>query len=87
MYDPRDIFKRFSDNSRYVLVASQKIAETEGTGIGSEHILLALTVTSGNLAHELLKENSVNIDQIRLIIRFNNLHLRIALWASYFYKF
>ena len=74
MYDPRDIFKRFSDNSRYVLVASQKIAETEGTGIGSEHILLALTVTSGNLAHELLKENSVNIDQIRLIIRFNNLH-------------
>ena len=73
MQDPRDIFKRFSEPARHVLVAAQKIAETTGTGIGSEHILLALTVSSGNIAHDLLKENLINIDQIRLIIRFNNL--------------
>ena len=73
MLDPKDIFKNFSDSTRHVLVSSQKIAETMKTGIGSEHILLALTVTSGSLAHEILKENMVNIDQIRLIIRFNNL--------------
>lgn len=73
MQDPRDIFKRFSDSARYVLVSSQKIAETAGTGIGTDHMLLALTVTSGNLANEILKENMVNSDQIRLIIRFNNI--------------
>lgn len=73
MYDPKDIFKRFSDLTRHLLVSSQKIAETMKTGIGSEDILLALTVTSGSLAHKILKENMVNIDQIRLIIRFNNI--------------
>jgi ATP-dependent Clp protease ATP-binding subunit ClpC len=73
MYDPKDIFKKFSEQTRHLLVSSQKIAETMKTGIGSEDILLALTVTSGSLAHKILKENMVNIDQIRLIIRFNNL--------------
>jgi len=73
MQDPKDIFKKFSENSRQVLVSSQKIAQTMKTGIGSEHILLAMTVTSGSIAHEILKENMINIDQIKLIIRFNNL--------------
>ena len=73
MYDPKDIFKKFSEQTRHLLVSSQKIAETMKTGIGSEDILLALTVTSGSMAHKILKENMVNIDQIRLIIRFNNL--------------
>lgn len=73
MQDPNDIFRRFSENTRRILVSSQKIAETSKSGIGSEHILLSLTINSGNLAHDILKENLINIDQIRLIIRFNNI--------------
>lgn len=68
MNDPKDIFKKFSQNARKILVSSQKIAEGMNSSLGSEHILLALAVTPNTLASGILKEHMVSMDQIRLVI-------------------
>lgn len=68
MSDPKDIFKKFSQNARKILVSSQKIAEGMSSSLGSEHILLALAVTPNTLASGILKEHMVSMDQIRLVI-------------------
>jgi ATP-dependent Clp protease ATP-binding subunit ClpC len=68
MNDPKDIFKKFSQNARKILISSQKIAESMGSAIGSEHLLLALAVTPNTLASGVLKEHMISMDQIRLVI-------------------
>ncbi len=68
MSDPKDIFKKFSLQSRKVLISSQKIAANSNTAISSQHILLALAVTPGTLAHAILHEHMISLDQIRLVI-------------------
>lgn len=62
------IFKKFSANTRKILVSSQKIAQNVNTAINSEHILLALAITPGTLAHLILQEHMISLDQIRLVI-------------------
>lgn len=68
MNDPKDIYKKFSPNARKILITSQKIAQGMDTALGSEHILLALAVTTNTLANSILKEHMVSMDQIRLVI-------------------
>lgn len=77
MPSPRDIFNKFSDSARRVLVASQKIAEDMNSGIGSQHLLLALAITPGTLAYDLLHAYNVKIDQIRLILSLSGLKNRL----------
>jgi len=72
MLDPKDILKKFGKSARKVLVASQRIAQNMNSGIGTEHFLLSMTATSGNLTYDLLKENAINLDQVKLIISLNN---------------
>lgn len=66
--DPQDIFKKFSQNARKILISSQKIAQSMDSALGSEHILLALAVTPNTLANGILKEHMISMDQIRLVI-------------------
>ena len=66
--DGSQVFKKFSPNSRKILISSQKIAQNINRAISSEHILLALAVTPGNLAHSILQEHMISLDQIRLVI-------------------
>src|SRR3989337_2265380 len=73
MNDPKDIFKKFSPNARKVLISSQKIAQNASSTINSQHILLALAVTPGILAHSILQEHMVSLDQIRLVISLRTL--------------
>lgn len=73
MNDPKDIFKKFSLNSRKVLITSQKIAQNARVAINSQHILLALAVTPGTLAHSILQEHMISLDQIRLVISLQSL--------------
>ena len=68
MNDPQDIFKKFSLNSRKVLVAAQKIAANANSAINSQHLLLALAITPGTLAQAILHEHMISLDQIRLVI-------------------
>ena len=77
MPSPRDIFNKFSEAARRVLVATQKIAEDMNSGIGSQHLLLALAITPGTIAYDLLHAYNVKIDQIRLILSLSGLKNRL----------
>ncbi|MBM2821140.1 MAG: ATPase domain protein, partial [Candidatus Berkelbacteria bacterium] len=68
MNDPKDIFKKFSQNSRKALISSQKIAQNSSAALNSRHILLALAITPGTLAYSILQEHMISLDQIRLVI-------------------
>ncbi len=68
MKDPQDIFKKFSANTKKVLITAQKIAQNYRQPIDSEHILLSLAVTSSTLAYAILQEHLISLDQIRLVI-------------------
>jgi len=68
MKEPEEVFKKFSEASRKILISSQKIAQNFNSAIGSEHILLALAITPGTLAHSILQEHMISLDQIRLVI-------------------
>lgn len=67
------IFDKFSDSARAILMASQQLAESMNSAIGSEHILLALAMTRGTFANEILREYDINLDQIKLILGLNRL--------------
>lgn len=77
MKEPLDIFKQFSAQCRKVLTNSQQIAESMKSGIGTEHILIALTATPDSIAFELLKEYSITLEQVRLVLSLNNLWTKI----------
>jgi len=68
MDDKKDIFKKFSESSRKILISAQKIAQSVNTSINSQHILLALAVSPGTLAYSILQEHMISLDQIRLVI-------------------
>lgn len=78
MSDQKDIFDKFSETTRKVLVTSQRIAQSMGSGIDTEHILLALAATPGTLAHDVLKEYMVSVDQIRLVLSLRQLHSHVS---------
>lgn len=67
-----EIFDKFSQNARKILISAQKIAQSMGTALGSEHILLALAITPKTLAQSILREQMVGLDQIRLIISLHH---------------
>lgn len=73
MRDSEDIFRRFSPGARKILLTSQQVADSLGSGIGSEHLLIAIAMTSENIAHEILKEYAITIEQIRLVLALNKL--------------
>lgn len=62
------IFEKFSESARYILVASQQLAETMQSPIGTEHVLLALVLNKGTFANEILTQYDINLDQIKLIL-------------------
>lgn len=64
-----DIFERFSETLRRVLMNSQNIAKSMNSGVASPHVLLALTATPGSLAHDILREQMISVDQIRLVLQ------------------
>lgn len=72
MSNSHDIFNKFSPNARKILIAAQKIAQSMGTALGSEHILLSLAITPKTLAQSILREQMVSLDQIRLIISLHH---------------
>jgi len=64
-----DIFERFSETARRVLKTSQNIAKSMNSGVESVHVLLALTATPGSLAYDVLREQMISVDQIRLVLQ------------------
>ncbi len=71
-----DIFERFSETLRRVLVTSQNIAKSMDSGVASPHVLLALTATQGSLAHDILREQMISVDQIRLVLQLDEFKIK-----------
>ncbi len=67
-----EIFDRFTKNARLVLEEAQRISKSEGVPISTELILLAIIEVPGTLSHDILKEYSVNFDQIKMLISINS---------------
>jgi ATP-dependent Clp protease ATP-binding subunit ClpC len=65
---PLESFTKFSPQARAILVAAQRYAETLNAGLGSEHLLLALTVTPDSIAYTVLRKLPVTLDQLRLVL-------------------
>ncbi len=65
---PLESFAKFSPQARAILVAAQRYAETLDAGLGSEHILLALTVTPDSPAYTVLRKLPITLDQLRLVL-------------------
>jgi ATP-dependent Clp protease ATP-binding subunit ClpC len=74
-----DIFEKFSETSRRVLKTSHNIAKSMESGVESPHVLLALTVTPGSLAYDILREHMVSVDQIRLVLQLDELKSQTSL--------
>ncbi len=62
------IFDKFSESAKNILIASQQIAESMQSPLGSEHVLIALITNRGTFANEILREYDINLDQIKLIL-------------------
>jgi len=69
-----DIFEKFSETSRRVLKTSHNIAKSMESGVESPHVLLALTITPGSIAYDILQEHTISVDQIRLVMQLDEFH-------------
>ena len=65
---PLESFSKFSPQARAILVAAQRYAEALDASLGSEHLLLALTVTPDSTAYAILRKLPVTLDQLRLVL-------------------
>ncbi len=66
--DPRDAFKKFSEPAKRVLEAAEHYGDEMGQSINSEHLLLALASVPHTVAQDILRDNLINLDQIKLIL-------------------
>ena len=73
-----DIFDRFSDNARRVLIQAQKIAQSMASPLDSQHLLLSLVTSPGTLAYDILKEYMVSSDQIKLVLSLRGIKINKA---------
>jgi len=62
------IFDKFTKNARLVLTEAQKISQSNSGVITTETILVAIIEIPGTLSHDVLKEYSINFDQVKMII-------------------
>lgn len=63
-----EVFKKFSPESRKVLIAAQKYSQLTNTVLSSDHLLMAIVVTSNSLAHKILKHIPLTVDQLRIVM-------------------
>jgi len=74
----KSIFNRFSKKTKEILIAAQKLAQTENRGVSDNYLFLALLLTPGTIAYDLLREFTINPDQYRLITS-----LKQPQWTSF----
>ena len=63
-----DYQSRFSETASKILTDSKIIASTMDSGVGSEHVLAALTSTPGTIAYEALREIGVTPERISFVL-------------------
>ena len=63
----QEIFKKFSDNLKKVLIEAERLAQEQNTVMSTEHQLMALLLVRETLASEILANWNITIDRIQLI--------------------
>lgn len=71
-----EIFDKFSDTARRVLLTSQKIAISMTSAVDTQHLLLSLAITGGTISYNILQEHLITADQIRLIMSLHEVKTR-----------
>jgi ATP-dependent Clp protease ATP-binding subunit ClpC len=66
--DP-NIFRKFSDNLRKILVLAEKIATDSRKPMDSEEMLLALTMTKNTLASDILTSFEIVTDRVQIVAK------------------
>ncbi len=66
--DP-DIFRKFSDNLKKILILAERIAKDSGRLMDSEDMLSALTLTRGTLANDILSNFEVTSDRVQIVAK------------------
>ncbi|MEK9156292.1 MAG: ATP-dependent Clp protease ATP-binding subunit [Patescibacteria group bacterium] len=69
------VFRKFSDNLKKVLVLAERIAREQGAVMNTEHQLMALVLTKGSLAHEILTSFDVTSERLQLVVALVNKNL------------
>jgi len=67
-----DIFNKFSDSLKKVIVEAEKMAAQENTALDTGHELISLLLEKNTLAFEILDHASVSTDKLKLIISLLN---------------
>jgi ATP-dependent Clp protease ATP-binding subunit ClpA len=63
------MFERFTDRSRLVVKGAQDLADEMGhRHVGTEHLLLAILAQGGGIAHDVLRAEGLDAQQIRAAI-------------------
>lgn len=62
-----NIFKKFSDKLKKVLILAEKTAEQQGKSMDTEHQLLALILVRESLASEILSSFDITADKTQLV--------------------
>lgn len=63
----QNIFKKFSENLKKVLIMSEKMAAEQNTVMNTEHQLIALSIVKDTLAFEVLSNFKITPAQIQLV--------------------
>ncbi|MFA5158337.1 MAG: ATP-dependent Clp protease ATP-binding subunit [Patescibacteria group bacterium] len=66
--DP-NIFRKFSENLKKILLLSEQIAKDSGRPIDSEDLFLALVLTKGTLASDILTTFEVTSDRVSIVAK------------------
>ncbi|MDO8513423.1 MAG: ATP-dependent Clp protease ATP-binding subunit [bacterium] len=80
-HDIPEIFDKFNETARRVLMTSQKIAQSTNSAADTQHLLLALSITGGTIAYNILQEHLITVDQIRLIMSLHEIktHTKVGI--------
>jgi hypothetical protein len=69
-WDPGDVFERFTDRARRVLVLAQEEARLlDHNFIGTEHILLGLIHEDEGVAHQAIAQFGISLEDVRAEVR------------------
>lgn len=66
--DP-NIFQKFSENLKKILILAEKIAKDSGRQMDSEDMLLALATIRGTLAYDILANFDVNPERLQIVVK------------------
>ncbi len=66
--DP-NIFRKFSENLKKILILAERIAKDSGRPMNSEDMLLALTLTKGTLASDILGNFEIVSDRVQIVAK------------------